>query len=69
VLSKYEFLNLFDKSRIKVCEIEDISYLQLFPILYGEEQHSYVKQVKYFRRAESVKQLFKEAQSYVLGWF
>ncbi len=40
----------------------------MFPIMYGEEQQSYVRQVKYFRRLESGKQMFKEAQSYVLAW-
>lgn len=59
MLSKYEFCNLFDKTRVKVCELEEVEYVQMFPIMYGEEQQSYVRQVKYFRAAESGKQMFK----------
>lgn len=46
----------------------DIGYVQLFPVMYGEEENSRIVQIKYFRHLEYKKEHFRLAQNYVISW-
>jgi hypothetical protein len=48
--------------------LTDIEYIQVFPIMYGEEDSSYSRSIKYFRNRESHRKGFKLAECNVSIW-
>lgn len=46
----------------------DIEYMQVFPIMYGEEDSSYTRSIKYFRAREAQRKGFRLAESNVCTW-
>jgi hypothetical protein len=59
---------MFDITKVKVYNFKDIEYIQVFPVMTGEEENSYVKTIKYFRQKEYTKKSFKLAEMYVSVW-
>ena len=68
ILSAQELSSIFGKIQRKIFDFKDTQYIQVFPIMYGEEEHSYVKCVKYFRNREFNKKNYKTAEHYVSNW-
>lgn len=48
--------------------MKDIEYIQVFPVMHGEEDSSYLRTIKYFRNQEYLKRSFKLAECYALTW-
>ena len=59
---------MFDLTKHRAYELHDIEYIQVFPIMSGQEQDSYTKTIKYFRDKEYFKKSFKLAEAYVSTW-
>lgn len=68
LVSKSEFEDLFSATKCRSYELKDIEYIQVFPIMHGEEDSSYLRTIKYFRNEECLKRSFKLAECYALTW-
>jgi hypothetical protein len=68
VISKNEFEDLFSLTKQRALDIRDVEYIQVFPIMYGEEDFSYPKTIKYFRATHCRTKSFKLAESYIITW-
>ena len=68
LLVKNEFLDIFDLNKVKKYDLTDIEYIQVFPIMYGEENHSYEKIIRFFRNRCYLKKSFKLAENYMTTW-
>ncbi len=40
---------MFDITKNKIYNMKDIEYFQVFPVMTGQEDFSYIKTIKYFR--------------------
>ena len=60
---------MFVKITRKLFDFSNMEYLQVFPVMYGHEESSYVKKIKYFRDREINKKNFKIAEHYVGNWY
>jgi hypothetical protein len=48
--------------------LADIEYMQVFPLMYGEEDSSYPRAIKYFRNREATRKGFRLAECNVSTW-
>lgn len=69
VLSQNELNTIFSRVARKILDFSDYEYMKIFPIMCGEEENSYIKKVKYFRKQEREKKNYKLAEHYISYWF